>query len=769
MRFSSKYFTIILVTLFAFGTFGFTLNDPNLTEEKTVVDPLDAQVSKIVASLTLEDKVGEMTQLTLDMVCVGEPYNLKEPYEIDKEKLKKVIVDLRVGSILNTGGHEIDIESWHRLIGQIQDAAQEKDSKIPVLYGIDAIHGVNYTEGATLFPQQLALAATWNPFHAKETGRITAYETRASGIPWNFSPVLDLGRDPRWPRFWETFGEDVYLAQAMGEAMIEGYQGDDPSSNLKVAACMKHFLGYSVTLSGKDRTPAWIADRQLKEYFVPTFQTAIDAGALTIMINSGEINGIPVHANPKILIDLLRDEMGFKGIAVSDWEDIKYLVTRHKVAVDYKDAIQMAVNAGVDMSMVPTDYEFPILLAELVREGKVPMSRIDEAVSRIIRVKMELGLFENAGPDFGEYPEFGSATHAQASYDASAEAITLLKNSNNILPLKKDIRLLITGPTANSLPSLNGGWTHTWQGGEEKYNTKGKLTIAEALISEYEISNAFYSEGCTVDEAINISQTVKMAEECDVIILCLGEDSYTEKPGDLDDLNISAAQSELTSALKATGKPIVIVLVEGRPRVVREEAKDADAILMAYLPGNEGGRAIADVLIGKINPSGKLPFSYPQYSNDLLTYDHKNTEAFDPTFGWEAYKPQWAFGYGLSYTTFKYKSLSLSASELNDSAPLIINVELTNTGNIVGKEVVQLYITDEVASITPSAKRLKDFEKVELKPGETQIVSFEIEPDDLKFVGRDDNWIIEDGTFKVQVGDITKQFELKSGRSNFSN
>ncbi len=731
-------------------------------DQKGVEKDIDRKVKELLSKLTLQDKVGEMTQLAIDMISVGDIYDLSEPHQLDPKKLKEVLVDLKVGSLLNCSGHGYSREHWHEIINEVQRfATKEKKSGIPVLYGIDAIHGVNFTNDATLFPQQLGLAATWNPDLAKELAAISAYETRASGIPWNFSPVLDVGRDPRWSRFWEGFGEDVHLGTKMGLAMIEGYEGDDISDPNKVASCMKHFLGYSVPLTGKDRTQAWVPERQLREYFLPTFQAAIDADATTIMICSAEMNGIPVHANPKILKDLLRDELGFEGVAVSDWEDIVFLHSRHKVAKDYKEAIKLAINAGVDMSMVPIDLDFTKLLKELVEEGEVPMTRIDEAVSRILKLKFQLGLFENPNYPMESYPKFASKEHTAKNLQAAEESIILLKNEKNILPLAEGQKVFVTGPTANSLNSLNGGWTNTWQGNDPKFNTKGKLTVLEAIQAKIGKDKVDFVQGTSFYEATDIQAAVAKAKAAKVAIVCLGETTYTEKPGDIDHLDLPMAQKELLKAIAATGTPIVLVMLEGRPRVINDIVGEADGILLANLPGNEGGRAIANILFGTTNPSGELPYSYPRYSNTLLTYDHKGTDQIKQDFSTKAFNPQWAFGYGLSYTTFSYSDLSMNKKVFGKSDAIKISVKVSNTGDRDGAEVVQLFIGDKVASITPSVKRLRGFEKIKLKAGESKNVVFELTPKDLAFVGIDHKWITEAGEFTVEVGDLKDSFLLE--------
>lgn len=730
-------------------------NQPTMPADSASID---ARVTELMANMSLVDKVGEMTQFSIDVLSVGQPYNLAEPHRLDTAKLRKVLLDLRVGSILNVGGHAYTVEHWHEIIRTIQDiATKRKPTGIPVLYGIDAVHGANYTLGATLFPQQIGLAATWNPRLAYETGRITAYETRASWIPWTFSPVHDIGRDPRWPRMWETFGEDVLLAGRMGEEMVRGYQGDDLSDPYRVAACMKHFLGYSTPWTGKDRTPAYLPERQLQEYFVPPFQAAVDAGAATIMINSGEINGIPVHINEWVLKTLLREQMGFEGLAVTDWEDILLLVSRHRVAKDHKEAIKLAINAGIDMSMVPMDLSFPVLLRELVEEGAVPMSRIDEAVGRILRLKVRLGLFENPYPKV-DYPLFAGEQHAAAARRAAQESITLLKNDNKLLPLAKSRKVLVTGPTANSLNYLNGGWTGSWQGADPRWNTPGKLTIVEAIRREIGEGRVTFVAGSEIEKSLDVQAAAQAAKGAEVAIICLGESTYTEKPGDLDEMDLPTAQIELVKAIAATGVPIVLVLAEGRPRIIREIEPLASAIVLAYLPGDEGAPAIADILFGDVNPSGKLPYTYPRYANALLTYDHKGTETIATTFGTDAFRPQYPFGHGLSYTTFRYDNLQLSGAPLRADGRLTVSVDVTNSGSHAGMEVVQLYVTDKVASITPSVKRLRGFEKIELQPGEKKTVSFTLTPRDLAFIGMDHSWVTEAGEFEVEIAGKKQSF-----------
>lgn len=711
----------------------------------------NVDIDALIAKMTIEEKVGQMTQLNLDVVCEGDIYKLVEPHHLDAAKLNRALIEYHVGSILNCGGHAYDLTQWHTIINGIQTVATTQTRlKIPIVYGIDAIHGANYTLGATLFPQPLAQAASWDPKLVKRGAEITAYEVRASGIPWNFSPVLDLGRDPRWSRLFETYGEDVLLAKTMGLATISGYQGNNIGDAYHVAACMKHFLGYSMPRTGKDRTPVYIDDIQLREYFLPTFEAAINAGAATIMINSGELNGIPVHADKKILTDLLRKELGFKGVAVTDWEDIMKLNNIHMVAPTLKDAVYMAIDAGIDMCMVPNDYNFTILLTELVKEGKIPEARLDISVKRILELKKQLGLFEQPfTPATTDYKKFGSDEFAQAARNMAQESITLLKNNNALLPLKQETKILVTGPAANSMTYLNGAWTRTWQGTDTTWNDQSKYTILEALNQ----SNTVFIASDEADRLLNAAKT------SDVIIVCLGEKPSTEKVGDIDELSMPENQQQLIGLLKAAGKPIVLVLVENRPLLVNDIEPLCDAIIMAYEPGDYGGLALADIIYGKINPSGKLPFTYPRYENSLLWYDHKHTETLDQSFGRNAFNPQWEFGFGMSYTSFEYSNLVISNDTISDGK-LQISVTVTNTGKVAGKEVVQLYIADRYASITPSVKRLRGFEKINLQSGEAHIVTFTISAEDIAFVGRDSKWIAEAGWFDIFIGDEKNAFYL---------
>lgn len=708
--------------------------------------------------MTIEEKVGQMTQLNLDVVCEGEIYKLVEPHHIQQDKLEKAILNYHVGSILNCGGHAYPLSQWHEIIGSIQKmATTESRLKIPVLYGIDAIHGANYVTGATLFPQQLAQAATFNPSRTEEGGRITAYETRAAGIPWNFSPVLDVGRNKNWSRFFETFGEDPYVCSVFGSALVRGYQGGNGSfvDDQHVAACMKHFLGYSGTRTGFDRTPAIISDIELREIYRPSFQAAIDAGALTVMINSGEINGIPVHANPKILIDLLRTEMGFKGLAVTDWEDIIKLVKNHRVAADLKEATYLAVMAGIDMCMVPNDYDFTKYLIELVKEGRISEKRLDVSVRRILETKNKLGLFENAmPPNIAAFPEFASECHKTAALHTAEESITLLENKSNILPLKKDAKIFVTGPAANSMTLLNGAWTRTWQGTDAQFDDATKNTIYEALLSKNK--NVVFDEGCGLEKMIGADEVIEKARNSDVIVVCVGELPSTELPGNIYDLELPKAQQEYVKMLQSTMKPVVLVLVENRPRIVRDIVDGCSAVVMAYQPGDFGGDALANILYGDVNPSGKLPFTYPKYQVGTSTYDHKFTETFDKDFGNNAFQPQWEFGHGLSYSAIEYSNLSVSCED-----EITVKVNVQNKSERAAKESVLLFVTDEVASITPAVRKLKAFQKIELAPNERKEVVFVLNKKDFEFIGAEAEPTFEAGFFQITIDQHTQRIELK--------
>lgn len=723
-------------------------------------DDMDRRVEAILSQMTLEEKAGQMMQLTADMIHEGAPYAITSPRRIDNAKLEKVIKEYKVGSILNVPTNSVpDVEEWHELIALIQKTAAETRLKIPILYGTDNIHGVNYCADATLFPQPLGIACTWNTELAEAVAAVSAYEAKAASLVWNFSPALDVGRNPVWSRLWESFGEDVYMNEVMGVATLKGYQGEDMAAKDKVLACLKHFAGYGWPVSGKDRTPAYIPEVQLRELFLPAYQATIDAGAMSVMVNSGEISGVPVHASKFLLTDILRGEMGFEGLVVSDWEDIILLHTRHKVASSVREAVRLAVDAGIDMSMVPVTFEFRDHLVALVNEGQLSMDRINESVRRILKVKMMSGLFQQAVFEPNDFPLFAGAEHQAVSKRAALESIVLLKNEEDILPLPKSSRVLVTGPTANNMRSLNGGWSYNWQGTETDNYQKDKHTILEAVQAKLGEDKVAYLPGSSYDEVADIAAAVETAATVDYIILCLGELSYTEVEGNINDLNLPPAQRELAAALAQTGKPIILVMAEGRPRLIREIEPNASGILVGFYPGPEGGDAIADIIFGDYNPSGKLALTYPKHPHSLTTYDHKHTEALSFGSG-PVFDPQFTFGSGLSYTSFAYENLQLSSATLQPGERLIITVQVRNTGERAGAEVVQLYTSDLYASVTPSVRRLRAFEKVDLQPGEYKTLSFTLQPADLAFVGRDKKWVTEAGKFKIAIGGLEAEFEF---------
>jgi len=729
--------------------------------------------------MTLDEKVGQMTQINLTVIAKGpNKWSSSFPLEIDPKKTKKAIVDYKVGSVLNTINNTAQKPKvWFKTISDIQSyAIDSTEMKIPIIYGIDAIHGTTYTDGATMFPQQITTAASWNPENAYNMALVCAYETRASSIPWNFSPVLDLGLDPRFPRQFETFGEDPLMVERFGDAMIKGYQGEknDVSNKYNVAACMKHFVGYQAVISGKDRTPAYIPDNVLSEYHIEPFKKAIESGAKTIMINSGLINGFPVHADYNLMINVLRNKLGFQGVILTDWEDIRKLHDRDKVAKNQREAIKIAINAGIDMSMVPYEYEHFIKnLKSLVEEGEVSIERIDDAVKRILKLKLELDLFNNPVTNYEEYDDFGSKKHHQLAYKSASESITLLKNNDDILPLKGNSRILVTGPNANNMRTLNGAWTYSWQG-ELTDDFAGEYnTIYESIRNTYGSNNVKYIPGVSyrkdanyydMDE-IDIQKAVNEARRSDYIILCLGENTYTEKPGDLNDLNIHRLQSKLALELSKTGKPIILILNLGRPRLISDIEPLMSAVVNVYLPGNFGADALADILSGKVNPSGKLPYTYPAYPNSLLPYYYKPSEVQNNAQGAYNYVGEvnnlYDFGYGLSYSDFKYSKLSVNKDTFNTDENINIGVSITNDSDIDGYETVQLYSSDQYASITPDVKRLRDFTKIHIKAGETKAVSFSLPVSELEFYNINNIPVVEEGKFKISINTLIKEIYIK--------
>lgn len=718
---------------------------------------IDKKVNALLKKMTLEEKVGQMTQITLQAVST-QAQTKDQDHILDVKKLERAIVKYKIGSILNAWDAAFPLEYWRYIIKNVQDIAVNKTRlKIPVIYGVDAIHGATYTTGSTLFPQALAMASSFNCELEKQAGEICSKEVRTSGIPWNFYPVLDVGRNPIWPRYWETFGEDTFLVAEMGKAYIQGAQADDMSRDDKVAICLKHYVGYSMPINGKDRTPAWIGERSLREYFLPPFKSAVECGAESIMINSGEIDGIPGHANYHLLTEVLRNEWKFKGFTVSDWQDIQRLHTRDNVADSPEEAVRMAVMAGVDMSMVPFDFSFYEILVKLVRNGKVPIKRINEAVSRILRVKFMVGLFENPYSKTSVENSFACEDHTKINYEAAKETIVLAKNENNLLPLSKKAKLLITGPTADKLSVLNGGWTITWQGNVEELYPKDKKTVLNAIKEKIGAENVVFVPGTDFDKEINVADVVAAANKVDAILLCLGESTYCETPGNIVDLTLDEVQLKLAMEISKTGKPVILLMLEGRPRIINKIESRANSILISFLPGMEGGRAIADVLFGDVNPSAKMPVSYPRYVNDFVLYDHKHLEARDGN----VYDPQFKYGHGLSFTTFEYSNLKLSKKSIMKGESISVKVNVTNTGDRAGKEAVLMYLSDKYASVSPCNKRLKGFKKISLESGETKTVEFQINPEHMSFVDLNLKSVVEKGTFIVSIENLKAEYELK--------
>lgn len=713
------------------------------------------KIDQLISKMSIEEKVGQMTNLTLATIADEKDGTVI----LNQAKLNEAIQKYHIGSFQNVLTHAYSVQEWHGFLDTIQKTTLSLEKhKIPSLYCIDAVHGANYTKGSTLFPHNIAMAATRNINLATIGGQVTAAEVRATGIRYNFSPVLDVGRQPLWPRFAETFGEDVHLVKEMGLATIKGYEGNNLKNTNSVAACMKHFVGYSAPNVGKDRATANISDLQLRELYLPPFQEAVKLGTQTLMVNSAEINGIPVHANKFLLTDVLRKELGFKGVVISDWEDIKKLVERHKTAENYKDAVFQAVNAGIDLCIVPFDYQFTTNLIQLVKEGKISIERINQSVKRVLILKQTLGLFDQPFVEKSAYPQLFRPEYKTNTLDAAREAITLLKNENNVLPISKTKNLVVLGPTAHSKTSMFGCWSYTWQGQDSSYFDKKDLTVFDAI---KEKSNA--SKYIKNDE---LEQQKEKIQNADYIVVCLGEDAYAETPGNIHDLELPIEQKNLVKQLQQFNKPIILVLQEGRPRIVREIEPLCKAVVMGYWSGPQAGRAIAEVIFGDINPSGKLPFTYPRFTGDLLTYDHKfldaAVEVASPYSYNYQFNPQWPFGHGLSYTSFKYDSLTLSSDTLVKANKLKITISIKNTGNLEGKEVIELYSKDLVASITPSVKRLRKFTKINLKPGESKRVAFEINSSELAFINKDLKWVTEKGQFEILIGDLKKTFYYKN-------
>jgi len=714
------------------------------------------RIDSLLRQMTLKEKVGQMTQLEIGMITDGNG----DAIHIAPEKLRKAVVEYGVGALLNVKDAALPQAKWHEIIRGIQEMAAQTRLKIPVVYGLDTIHGANYVAGATLFPQPLGMAATWNPELMLRGSEIAAAETRAAGVPWNFSPVLDVGRQPLWPRLYETFGEDPYLVTVMGVAAVRGYQGTDPSTAQHVGATLKHYVGYSFPFTGHDRTPALIPDVTMREIFLPPFAAAVRAGAVSVMVNSGEVNGVPGHVNKALLIDILRGELGFDGVIDSDWEDIKKLVNIHHAFATEKDATRASVNAGIDMSMVPTDYSFTDLLLQLANERAVPITRIDDAVRRILVMKARLGLFADPLRGINEGAQaVGTQASRQVALRAARESLVLLKNTNNVLPLTRSARLVVTGPAADSLLSLNNGWTITWQGDRADLYPRSGVTIRRAIEQKVGAGNVTYVPGAEFEKALDANAVVSAAKSADAVVLCLGEKSYAETPGNIDDLTLPEPQLALARAVVGAGKPVVLVMVEGRPRIINKVVDRMPAILLGLNPGMEGGTAIADALFGDVNQSGKLPITYPRLPNALLTYDHKAFEETDTSFFLTAFKPQFEFGFGLSYTTFEYSGLTANARA--GQLPIEVNVTVRNAGSRAGAEVVEVFAAQKAASVTPPVKRLRRFIKVPLDPGASMPLHFTLTKNDLSYIGLAGKPVTDPGIFTVMVGNLRQDVTIR--------
>ena len=751
--------------LAALACLGVAACSDNAVKPAIPADPeIEKAVEKTLAGMTLEEKVGQMTEIAIDVVGGWGP----EGFTLDPEKLQTVIGKYKVGSILNTPVVGQTPEKWQEIIGTIQEVSM-REIGIPCVYGLDQNHGASYVMGATYLPQNINVGASFNPQIAYDAGVITAYESRAANCPWTYSPTVDLSRDPRWPRVWENYGEDPLVNAIQGAAAVRGMQGEDPNhiGPNNIAVSVKHYLGYGNPRTGKDRTPAYIPEYELKEKNFAPFKACVEAGALTVMVNSASVNGIPVHANKELLTGWLKEGLNWDGMIVTDWADINNLFTREGVAVDKKHAIELAINAGIDMTMDPYDLGFCDLLIELVNEGKVSMERIDDAARRVLRLKYRLGLFENPNTPLENYPKFGSEEFAKIATAAAEETEILLKNVGGILPLKKNQKILVTGPNANSMRCLNGGWSYSWQGHMADRFAQQYNTIYEAVCNKFGKKNVVLEQGVTYvaegsyeeENAPEIEKAVRAARNVDVILACIGENSYCETPGNLSDLALSENQRNLVKALAKTGKPIVLILNGGRPRLINDIEPLADGIIDILLPSNYGGDALANILAGDANPSAKLPYTYPRHSAALTTYDYKISEETDTMEGAYDYNAvvsvQWPFGYGLSYTTFKYDNLQCSVEEFGKDTELVFTVDVTNTGKVAGKEVVMLFSRDMVASMVPENRRLRAYEKVEIQPGETKTVTLKIKGSDLAFVNPKGEWTLEPGQFRMQVGDKT--------------
>ncbi len=760
----SKLRNIAMASILCAGT---CLTAAGQTAPAIQPDPvIESHIQDWLKKMTLEEKIGQMCEITIDVVTDFE--KSRDGFTLSEAMLDTVIGKYKVGSLLNVPLSVAQKkEVWAKAIRQIQEKSM-KEIGIPCIYGVDEIHGVTYTLDGTLFPQGNNMGATFNRGLVRRGAEISAYETRASCVPWTYAPVVDLGRDPRWSRMWENYGEDCYLNTVMGTEAVKGFQGGDPNhvGPYNVAACVKHYMGYGVPVSGKDRTPSAISPTDMREKHFAPYLAAVRAGALTVMVNSAVNNGMPFHANRELLTEWLKEDLNWDGLVVTDWADINNLCTRDHIAATKKEAIKIAINAGIDMSMVPYEVSFCTYLKELVEEGEVPMSRIDDAVARVLRLKYRLGLFENPYWDIAKYDKFGSAEFAAEALRAAEESEVLLKNDGRLLPLRKGVKILLAGPNANSMRCLNGGWSYSWQGHRADEFAGAYNTIYEALCNKFGKDNVTYEPGVTYapykhdnwweENAPETGKAVQAAASADVIIACVGENSYCETPGNMNDLTLSANQRDLVKALAKTGKPVVLVLNGGRPRIINDIEPLAKAVVNVMLPGNYGGDALANLLAGDANFSAKMPYTYPKWINSLATYDYKPCENMGQMAGNYNYDAvmdvQWPFGFGLSYTTYAYSNLKVDKDVFSPGDVLTVTVDVKNTGGVEGKESVLLYSSDLVASLTPDVKRLRDFDKISLKPGETKTVTFKLNADDLAFVGYDGKWRLEKGDFALSCG-----------------
>lgn len=725
---------------------------------------IEAKVDQTLKKLTLEEKVGQMMEIVIDLLGGNDKNGV---FYIDEHKADSIFSHYKVGSILNAPNTcAPTAQQWEKYMAQIQKLSMKRMG-VPCIFGLDQNHGSTYTQGGTLFPQNINVAATFNREIARRSAEATAYETRAVSVPWTYSPTVDLGRDARWPRIWENFGEDCYLSSEMGKAMVYGFQGEDPNhiDQYHIATSMKHFMGYGVPWTGKDRTPAYISPADLREKHFAPFLAGIEAGALSVMVNSASVNGMPMHANKEILTHWLKEQTGWDGVLITDWADVNNLYTREMVAKDKKDALRIAINAGIDMVMEPYSCDACGYIIELVNEGKIPMSRIDDACRRVLRMKYRLGLFEHPTQKLKNYPLFGGEQFAQLALEGATESMVLLKNNNNILPLQKGKKILLTGPNANQMRCLDGGWSYTWQGHRTDEFASKYNTIYEALCNEYGKENVILNQGVTYNEAgkyweenePQIAAAVEAAKNVDVVVACIGENSYTETPGNLTDLWLSENQRNLVKALATTGKPLILVLNEGRPRLIADIEPLAQGVVDMLIPGNYGGDALAQLLSGKANFSGKMPYTYPKEINSLANYDFKKSEEVGTMTGAYDYNAkitqQWGFGHGLSYTTYQYSNLKVDKATFAHDDVIRVSVEVKNTGKVAGKESVLLFSSDLMASMVPDGRRLRAFDKVALQPGESKTVTFDLKANDLAFVGWDGKWILEEGDFTLMVAD----------------